>query len=391
MYTCNQCGYNTKIKCNYIRHLNKKIKCVTIVDSKHINVDPKSIEVVPKSITIDPSSMDVEQRTMNIESVDYHNIDDIFVTCIKCNITLRKKNYKGHSKICKGVPSNYCEFCKQEFKSPSSKSHHKKRCKLNPINMEIKVPTSTSTTEVSTSNIATQIVNNYYVNNSINNSTVNSTVDNSSTNNNNTVNNNNTITFTSFGRENLEHLTSQVMIDPRLNNIRKCYRDTVDLSHFNADHPENHTIRKTNLKSNLIEFRTHQNKWEYESDKAGFRKIRKNLEDKFKTKFDDVDDMTLTAFNEMLYRQTQRGPLPEEEILNKYKSIKYVEAMCDAEVEKQRIKYLDEMELPHDHNIPIYGRQELRVKENELRKTYGLPLKTEIEFVSCTERWRRED
>ena len=247
--------------------------------------------------------------------------------------------------------------------------------------MEIKVEPNEG---ASSSNIATQIVNNYYVN-TVNNNTVNN-------NNNLTVNNNNltNITFTSFGRENLEHLTSQVMIDPRINNIRKCYRDTVDLSHFNADHPENHTIRKTNLKSNLIEFRTHQNKWEYESDKAGFRKIRKNLEDKFNTKFDDVDDMTLTAFNEMLYRQTQRGPLPEEEILNKYKSIKYVEAMCDAQVEKQRIKYLDEMEIPHDHNIPIYGRQELRVQENELRKTYGLPLKPEIEFVSCTQRWRND-
>eukprot|EP00976_Prorocentrum_cordatum_P065704 1178021-Prorocentrum_minimum.AAC.4 len=247
--------------------------------------------------------------------------------------------------------------------------------------MEIKVELNE---QASSSNIATQIVNNYYVN-TVNNNTVNN-------NNNLTVNNNNStnITFTSFGRENLEHLTSQMMIDPRVNNIRKCYRDTVDLSHFNANHPENHTIRKTNLKSNLIEFWTHQNKWEYESDKAGFRKIRKNLEEKFKTKFDDVDDMTLTAFNEMLYRQTQRGPIPEDEILNKYKSIKYVEAMCDAKVEKQRIKYLDELELPHDHNIPIYGRQELRVQENELRKTYGLPLKPEIEFVSCTQRWRDE-
>ena len=383
MYTCNQCGYNTKIKCNYIRHLNRKIKCVkkdNVGSPATIHGAPRTILESPATIHGAPANIHVSPSTIHeTASSNCDKISDTHVKCKSCEQILIKKNFTRHISRCKGVPKNTCIYCKRVFNFVSNQCKHQKVCKLNPVNMEIKVEPNEG---ASSSNIATQIVNNYYVN-TVNNNTVNN-------NNNLTVNNNNltNITFTSFGRENLEHLTSQVMIDPRINNIRKCYRDTVDLSHFNADHPENHTIRKTNLKSNLIEFRTHQNKWEYESDKAGFRKIRKNLEEKFKTKFDDVDDMTLTAFNEMLYRQTQRGPVPEDEILNKYKSIKYVEAMCDAQVEKQRIKYLDEMEIPHDHNIPIYGRQELRVQENELRKTYGLPLKPEIEFVSCTQRWR---
>ena len=385
MYTCIQCGYGTKIKCNYIRHLNKKIKCDTnvskITQNASIDTQNASIDTQNASIDTQKASIDTQKASIINQTLSkYEVITDNIVKCKACTKILTKNNFNRHLKVCKQVPSNTCVFCEKNFNSSSVLCKHKKTCKLNPVNMDIKVQCNEG---ASSSNISTQIVNNYYVN-TVNNNTVN----NNNTVHNNTVNNNNTITFTSFGRENLEHLTSQVMIDPRLNNIRKCYRDTVDLSHFNADHPENHTIRKTNLKSNLIEFKTHQNKWEYESDKAGFRKIRKNLEEKFKTKFDDVDDMTLTAFNEMLYRQTQRGPVPEDEILNKYKSVKYVEAMCDAQVEKQRIKYLDEMELPHEHNIPIYGNQELREKENDLRKTYGLPLKPEIEFVSCAKRWR---
>ena len=387
MYTCNQCGYNTKIKCNYIRHLNKKIKCDTNVckNGNNLGTDGKNLGKSGNKVLDVGNDIGHTGDNVEIPSIknNYIKVHDDKWQCVQCDKIMTYRSKKLHfEKTCrKGIDILQCEFCHKLCKNSDTKWRHKKTCKLNPINMEIKVQPNEG---ASSSNIATQIVNNYYVN-TVNNNTVNN-------NNNLTVNNNNStnITFTSFGRENLEHLTSQVMIDPRINNIRKCYRDTVDLSHFNADHPENHTIRKTNLKSNLIEFRTHQNKWEYESDKAGFRKIRKNLEEKFKTKFDDVDDMTLTAFNEMLYRQTQRGPVPEEEILNKYKSIKYVEAMCDAQVEKQRIKYLDEMEIPHDHNIPIYGRQELRVQENELRNTYGLPLKPEIEFVSCTQRWRND-
>ena len=298
MYTCIQCGYNTKTKCNYIRHLNKKIKCTkntTFCDpNNNISTQSHSVAVQSNIIPVQSNIIPVQSNSCSIQNNcnPYTIIDDTRIKCNCCEKILTKIKFNRHKTTCKGVPKNTCIYCKKYFNSQQNHSRHQKICKLNPINMEIKVPASTSTTEAPTSNIATQIVNNYYVNNSINNSTVNSTVDNSSTNNNNTVNNNNTITFTSFGRENLEHLTSQVMIDPRLNNIRKCYRDTVDLSHFNADHPENQTVRKTNLKSNLIEFRTHQNKWEYESDKAGFRKIRKNLEEKFKTKFDDVDDMT---------------------------------------------------------------------------------------------------
>ena len=389
MYTCNQCGYNTKIKCNYVRHLNKKIKCEFKVNDDVLKNNDGALKNNDSSLRNKFDTLRNKDTLLN--NGGYSVFNETHIECNLCRIKMLKRCFKRHQLTCKKVPLNCCQYCERQFNTQPAKSQHQKICKLNPVNMEIKVEPVPD--QPSSSNIGTQIVNNYYLNNSTlnnDNSTVNnSTVNNSTVNNNNlTMNNNTNITYTSFGRENLDHLTSQVMIDPRVNNIRKCYRDTVDLSHFNADHPENQTVRKTNLKSNLIEFRTHQNKWEYESDKAGFRKIRKNLEQKFNTKFDDVDDMTLTAFNEMLYRQTQRGLLPEEEILNKYKSIKYVEAMCDAQVDKLRVKYLDEMELPHDHKIPIYGQKELREEENKLRKTYGLPLKPEIEFVSCTERWR---
>ena len=92
----------------------------------------------------------------------------------------------------------------------------RKHVKSTPKNMEIKVEPVPD--QPSSSNIGTQIVNNYYLNNStlnndnstVNNSIVNnSTVNNSIVNNNLTMNNNMNITYTSFGRENLDHLTSQ--------------------------------------------------------------------------------------------------------------------------------------------------------------------------------------
>ena len=210
-------------------------------------------------------------------------------------------------------------------------------------------------------------------------------------NNNNIVNNienNNNITFNGFCHENVSYLTANISTDNRLNNVCKRISDTIDLVHFNADHPENQTIRKLNKKSEFLEIRTPNNTWEMENDKIGIEKMQRNLEQTFQTKFDDADDLNRSALSEMLYQKTLRGEIPEEEILNKYDintphGRRMIEYNCDAQVRRKTLEYFRENDVTEATAATgtVWMRRDLRNIENEVRNKYGLQTKPEIIYV----------
>ena len=238
--------------------------------------------------------------------------------------------YTVTKKTCKGVPSGRCKYCNKQLKSKQSKYQHQKTCKQNPANYELVYVAAPDDQQGSV--VPSNIRDNYNISGTGN-----------TVNNNNIVNNienNNNITFNGFCHENVSYLTANISTDNRLNNVCKRISDTIDLVHFNADHPENQTIRKLNKKSEFLEIRTPNNTWEMENDKIGIEKMQRNLEQTFQTKFDDADDLNRSALSEMLYQKTLRGEIPEEEILNKYDintphGRRMIEYNCDAQVRRK--------------------------------------------------------
>lgn len=126
--------------------------------------------------------------------------------------------------------------------------------------------------------------------------------------------------FNVFGKEELGYILENMETDPR---IRQCFKslvDTIELVHFNKDHPENQTVRKLNKKSNTIEFRTGQDRWEHECCKTGIPKLRHNLKEHLKVTFDDNTRFTDPDLRELLYYKSIRGCVDVSDILNKHET-----------------------------------------------------------------------
>ena len=268
--------------------------------------------------------------------------------------------------ICRGVPKNTCKFVLKLSIDIKVVQNTKSSVKENPVNYNNAIVCDPSPVSYG----------NTYIDNSVNNGTINNN------------NFNNTIVFNGFGREDVSYLTSNIGTDNRIKTIRKNITDTMDLVHFNADHPENQTVRKLNKKSDLIEFRTPDNTWEYESEKTGLKKLQLNLEQQFRTKFDDVDDFNRSALSEILYHKTQRGGIPEDDILSKYdindpKGRRYIEEKCAYQVQKAREAYFRENEVTEATAATgtVWMQRDLRQIENVVREKYALPLRPEIKYT----------
>lgn len=120
-----------------------------------------------------------------------------------------------------------------------------------------------------------------------------------------------------FGYENMDYIEHTRETDKRMDMVIRCLSDMIDFVYFNADHPENQTVRKTNKQTDLIETRLNKGEWEYEESRALIPKILTNLE-RFAKNVQYDNQMKPSNIKEMLYHKTIRGPKPESRILGKY-------------------------------------------------------------------------
>ena len=195
-----------------------------------------------------------------------------------CECFIFVKNMKKHREVCSGVPWSTCQYCDKAFKSRSGKCKHQKKCKTRRIEEQsVEEPMNI------TINITNHIVQN--------NITLN------------------------FGQENVSYLLTSSR--PEIQNAIRSIVDSIDLVHFNKDHPENHTVRKLNKKSHTMEFKTGDDRWEHECCKTGIPKLRHNLKERLNVVFDDIARFSDPEIRELLYYKSKRGLVDENEIVSR--------------------------------------------------------------------------
>lgn len=277
-YSCDRCGYTTKIKCNYNRHLIRKVPCTR-------NDDNTNTATVKKHTIMN----DFERSFVKI---------DVSKTwrCVHCDKIIQTKSKRHHYEVaCRGGLSiMQCKYCGYTCKSSVDKCRHQKKCKQKQDCEQINIGQQTS------------IVNN-------NNTNSNNTI----TINNNTTNNNTIV----FGGENFSKLKNSD--DPRMMQALKNLEDTIRLVYFDESLPENQTVRKVNKKSELMEFKE-EHGWELERCDTGIPKLTTNLETHLDTSFvinnmdHDNNKKQLCVLKEMLYHITKTGPVSTDVVLSKY-------------------------------------------------------------------------
>ena len=193
MLSCKRCGYSTNIKCDFANHLYRKTQCEAKLSSIEV--------IILHAEFFEPGKKD--------------------------------KSYK-------------CDFCFKGLSSRSSKSQHKKICKVkifqeqNQSSMIEKLGEKQKQLEAQLEEVKKSTNHNNTTNN----------------NNNNTINNINNIKLNIFGKENLNFLIDEPKFRQFmmrcLTNTDTGYIQLMDKIYFNENHPENMNIKKTNSKDDYI-------------------------------------------------------------------------------------------------------------------------------------------
>jgi hypothetical protein len=124
MLQCLECTYNTKIKCNFERHIK----------SKHKKGAPKDVISAPKDVISAPK--DVISTLKDVISAPKDVISTLNVVipnqCEQCHkIFTVKSSLTRHLLICKGpiINEKICEYCKKKLSSKRNKENHLTTCK----------------------------------------------------------------------------------------------------------------------------------------------------------------------------------------------------------------------------------------------------------------------
>jgi hypothetical protein len=141
-FVCEHCSYNTSIKCNYFRHLNRKKRCQQ--DETPVQPDETlshdDVNGVHDDMPVNANATDNANAThIDIQS-DKPKTKTRFI-CTDCNKNFsRAKILENHKQFCRGkLHILQCETCFKRFNSYKGKYQHKKNVKCSP-------PTLTTTT-----------------------------------------------------------------------------------------------------------------------------------------------------------------------------------------------------------------------------------------------------
>jgi hypothetical protein len=198
------------------------------------------------------------KNELTIGDKQFSVLNDRQVHCVICDKCILRASAKKHS--CRGAPKNTCKFCGKTFNHASNINAHNKICKQNPDNQ-------------------------------------------------------NSFSHNVFCHENLEYLRVRIHTEPRVRQVISDFGTALSLIYFNADHPENQTIRKPVKKDDMIYLRSEGStvakpEWLPYPSQVAIPKIRDNIERKLRIQFggdqQNLSNRTIDSRNDL--EQDERGP-----------------------------------------------------------------------------------
>ena len=280
MLECEKCEKIFKTKWHLQRHYSKKIPC---------NFSPPIGSFSPPI-----GSLNCEYCLQNFSRIDALNRHSN--TCRDKNDIVRYLERQLDIQIEK-PKDNECRFCNRVFSQKTNCYRHLKVCKAKLIyrnTLEVKIKTLKQSNNINTSH---NVYNNTYNDNRVTNNVINC-----------------------LGNENMSYITTKVLkqLWKEVKSDEEGFAKTIKIIHAHKDHPENHNIIFTNMRSNTALVKVND-KFEY-----------KNIHDILK----DISTNTL----DMIVLSTEFGDL-QKNIKEKY------EKVCEDDELNQQATCLAKTEL----------------------------------------------
>ena len=244
MYRCKRCGYSTAIRCNLKSHFNRKKKCPNTYSDMDVSV--------------------LKQEFINGES--------------KMNPNEPKMN-PNEPKMNPNEPKKYsCKFCKKTYSTNSHMNRHMKKCSKVDLTSNDKVIKYIRGIEKEKKKMMKEIEKLMDKVGTTNNTMTNS----------NNVNMQQNITINSYGKENLEYLTSDYLTS-LLSIPYRSIPSLVKKIHFNPHHPENCNIKIPNRKEKFAKV-YNSGSWEFKNKKEVIESIVDNSYNIIECHYDDIQE-----------------------------------------------------------------------------------------------------
>jgi len=292
IYCCDRCGYSTNHRSVFKKHLNRKNPCknylsntdiATIKGKYNFNCEeknetlhnsektpskftPKSSKFTPNSSFLEnpciifPSKFTPKSSKFTPKSSKIANFENLEISPEA--LTTNKKKYF------------FCEFCNKKFtRKDNLKRHKKKRCKQ----MAIVLAEENKSTKIDELQSKIDILEEKLMTNTYKNSVGDNNVINS----NNTLNQNN-IVINNYGNENIDYITDKIVKKMIQQGPYASIPKLLQYTHFDKDHPENHNLAITNVRSKYAHVR-HNNMWQ-------IRQLSEILEELIMNKFNFIEE-----------------------------------------------------------------------------------------------------
>ena len=227
MFCCNKCckGFNTNWQLQ--RHYGKKRPCEK-VPAKEL-VSPQETPISPQETPISPQETPIKCEYCCQEFSRVDNFNRHEAVCKERQCVVRHLEVQLGIQLEIDIHSKQCRFCKKEFSQKCHCTRHIRTCKAKE---EYRI------------RLQKELQNRLKPQGRWN-TTINNT-----TNNNNNITN--IINVNSLGQENIDYITTKTLMQlvKKSRSAEELLAMTLNIIHGHKDHPENHNIVYTNLKSN---------------------------------------------------------------------------------------------------------------------------------------------
>lgn len=234
IYNCVRCGYETKHKGHFKNHLNRKIKCIYVLEDITIN-DIKAYYSLDLD-KMNPNESKLNPNESKLNPIESKNKLDNLKCKYCCKFYSTNSNLHKHLKICK-------------IKKKTDEQH--KITLLEKDKEELIETVEKLIIECSNMKNLLESKENYKSKNIINS---------------NNTNSNNTIIINNYGEEDTKYITKEFIVNLLSNKPFKAIPEMIKYTHFNTEHPENQNIKITNKKEPYVKV-LKDNKWEYHDRK----------------------------------------------------------------------------------------------------------------------------